>query len=94
MTAPRFALLKSYWSRMVSICLATTGLASGNDARPLSTLSVNDHKHSPQSIHSQGDEALLAAGVRVFDRQRHGIAKRLFSVGETDTVLAQIGSSF
>ena len=94
MTAPRLALLKSYSSRMVSICFAATGLASGNQARPLFALGVNDHKYSAQRIKAQRDEALLASRIRVFDRKCHRIAKRLLSVSEADAVLAQIGLGF
>src|SRR6266568_87176 len=91
MTAPRLALLKSYSSRMVSICLAATGLASGNEARPLSALSMNHHKHSARGIHSKGDEALLTHGIRVLDRVRHRIAKCLLGVREADPVFSQVG---
>ena len=94
MTAPRRALLKSYSSRMVSICFATTGLASGNQARPLFALGVNDHKQPAQRIKAQRDEAPLLSRVRVFHRQCHRIAKRLLGVRETDAVLAQIGLGF
>ena len=91
MTAPRLALLKSYSSRMVSICLAATGLASGNESRPLSALSVNHHKHPAQRINSQRDEPLLAQGIWVFDRVCHRIAKRLLGMRETNPVFSQVG---
>jgi hypothetical protein len=67
MTAPRLALLKSYSSRMVSVCLATTGPASGNQARPLSAMGVDDHQHSPQGICTQSDEALFALRIGILE---------------------------
>jgi hypothetical protein len=79
---------------MVSVCLAWTGLASGNDARPLFALGVNDDQNPTQSIHSQGDEALFTRRVWVFDRERHRVAKRLFGVAKTDAVLPEVGQRF
>jgi hypothetical protein len=46
---------------MVSICLAATGLASGNQARPLFALSMDNDEHSAQGICAHGDEALLTS---------------------------------
>jgi hypothetical protein len=46
---------------MVSICLATTGLASGNQARPLFALSVDNDEYSAQGIRAHGDESLLTS---------------------------------
>jgi hypothetical protein len=92
MTAPRLALLKSYSSRMVSVCLAATGLTSGNDARPLAALGVDDHKNPAKSIHPQGHETPFIAKVRVFDRERHRVAQRLLGVGKTDAMLPKTGS--
>src|SRR6476620_11866436 len=94
MTAPRLPLLKSYSSRIVLNCLAATGLASGNHARPLFALSVNNYKHSSQGIHTQTYEALFTLGVWVFDRERHRIAKCLFRMGKTDPVFPKVGSGF
>src|SRR5438445_9581980 len=94
MTAPRLPLLKSYSSRVVLNCLAATGLASGNHARPLFALDVNDDQHAPQSIHTQCHETLFSLGVRIFDRECHRIAKYLFCVRETDAMLAKVGPGF
>ena len=94
MTAARLALLKSYSSRMVLVCLATTGFTSGNQARPLSALSVDDHKHSTQSIYSQSDEALLILGVGVFDLNAIGSRSACSACAKADAVLPQVGSRF
>jgi hypothetical protein len=77
---------------MVSVCLATTGFASGNQARPLSALSVYDHQHSTQRIDSHSDQALFTLGVGVFDGECHRIPQRLLSVREADAVLAKVRS--
>ncbi len=68
MTAPRLALLKSYSSRMVSICLAATGLASGSQTHPLFALSVNEHQHPTQCVHSQSACSACAKPTPCFRR--------------------------
>jgi hypothetical protein len=50
MTAQRLTLLKSHSSRMVSVCFAATGLASGNQARPLFALGMDGHEYPAQCI--------------------------------------------
>ena len=93
-TAPRLALLKSYSSRMVLVCLATTVLASGNQARPLVALGVNDHKHPAQGIHTQSDKSLLTLRIGVFDSEGHRIEKRLLGMSKADPVLAKVRPCF
>jgi hypothetical protein len=75
---------------MVLNCFAATGLASGNQARPLSTLCVNHDENATEGIHSQRHETSLTFGIRVFDRESQRIAKRLFSVCKADTMLPKI----
>src|SRR5271166_2833736 len=73
--------------------LATTGLARGNDSDSVAARGVDHHQNSPQSVHAQGHEPLLAFGIRVFDRDAARVAKRLFRMRKIDPVLAKIGPS-
>ena len=79
---------------MVLVCLAATGLSSGNQARPLVALGVYDHNHPAQRIGSQSDKALLASGIGIFDSKRHRIQKRLLSMRKAHTMLAKVRPCF
>ena len=74
----------------MSVGFAATGLASGNQARPLFALGGDDPRYPAQRIGAQGDKALSYAGIRIFDGESAGIAKRLLSVSEADAGQAQI----
>ena len=94
MTGPRLALLKSYSSRMVFVCLAATGLASGDQARPLFALGVDDHEYPAECIDAEGDKALLTSGVWVFKGESHRITQRLLGMSEADAMFAQVRLGF
>ena len=55
---------------------------------------MNNDEYSPEGIHAQRDEPLLAFGIRVFDRSCHRISQCLLSMRKTNAVLAQVGTSF
>jgi hypothetical protein len=55
---------------------------------------VDDDVHPAQGIHAQRDEPLLILSIRVFDRHRQRIARRLLGVREADLVLAKVGLGF
>ena len=88
MTGPRLALLKSYSSRMVFVRLAATGFASGDQARPLFALGVDDHEYPTECINAGGHKALFTSGVWVFDGEGHGITECLLGMSEADAMFA------
>jgi hypothetical protein len=75
---------------MVSVRFAATGLASGNQARPLFALGMDDHEYPAQCIRAQSDKALFTSGVRIFDGESHRITKCLLGVSKADTMLPQV----
>ena len=70
--------------------LAGTGFSGGNQTRPLSALGMDDNQQSSKGIHAESDLPLFAVCVRVFYREREGIAQNLFRMGEANFVLSEI----
>ena len=75
---------------MVSVRFAATGFTSGNQARPLFALGMDDHEYPARCISAQSDKAPFSSGIGILDGESHRIAKRLLRVSEADTVFAQV----
>src|SRR5512137_1536180 len=84
MTAPRRPLLKSYSLRMVLLHFALAGLPCRDEANSIAPVCVDNDQYSPQCIHSEGYEALLAFRVGVVNGHGERIPKRLFGVRKAD----------
>ena len=71
----------------------TTGCFSGgNYTRPLTTLGMNDHQHTPQSVHAQRDKTLLTGCIGALDSNRHCVAKRLLGMREAHAMFAKVAT--
>jgi len=85
MAAPRFPFEKSYAARILIAFLSRRATRRDHSAcvvahRP------NDHKQLTRVPQSDGDEALLGFGIRVFDSDRQRILKYALGVGGRNCV--------
>lgn len=93
MTAPRFALEKSYSLRM-GFCLAFACLAGRHDPCLVAARDPHDQQYPAVRVHAQRDVARFAFGIRVFHGCPALVAQRLFDIGEAHTVLVFIRCCF
>jgi hypothetical protein len=93
MTAPRLPLEKSY-SVLILFPFLSRRPARRNRAALAITLCPDHHKQFTGTSQTDGNEALLAFGIRVFNSDRKRILKHAFGVGKRNPMFPEVCRRF